>query len=170
MVKEKMREAVESDIRNMVDLEKESMGPVRVKSEVKSDWEEIEAFLRERSDKDIFYLVERYGELLGYVHAVVYKDVVSGKRVCEIYTLTIHPEHFGEGLGGMLLEKVREEAKDHDVDILKLEVQSKNQNAITFYENKRFSEKKKILIKDVDKDQEVMKSGDQKKNNLKEEG
>ena len=152
-----IRRAREGDISGMVELERSSMEPVREDSGVESDWKNIEDFLEKRIEDDLVLVAETGEGLLGYVHAVLYDDVVSGKKVCEVYTLTIHPEHFGEGLGGELMERVKEESRRSGVDILKLEVLSKNKDAIGFYEKKGFSEKKKIMVQRLD---------EEKKNNL----
>lgn len=85
--------------------------------------------------------------MLGFLHSTTFKDVVSSDKVREILTIVIHPDYFGQGIGKELMENERLDAKEGDVDIMKLEALSENERALNFYKNQGFSEKKKVMTR-----------------------
>lgn len=140
-----IREAKEEDIDDIVDLEKISLGPVWEDEDIEYREENIRDFISSTFEHTRMLLYEEEGDILGFLHSNTYEDVVSGKKVCEVFTLTIHPDHFGERIGGELIDRARYMARKDGADILKLETLSSNERAIRFYRKKGFSEKKKIM-------------------------
>jgi GNAT superfamily N-acetyltransferase len=60
-------------------------------------------------------------ELVGFLWAHIH-DNLKGKKVDIVKMLLISPEKIGEGIGGALLEKEREYAKEKDVDIIDIDI------------------------------------------------
>lgn len=150
----KICRAEEEDIDKIVDLEILSLGPVWNQGDIHYDRENLKEFITDRFKEDRMLVIEEDGELLAFLHSTTFKDVVTSKKVCEVLTLTIHPDHFGEGLGGQIIEYERNLATEEDVDMFKIEVLSSNERAKKFYQKKGFSEKKKIMTMEMDEDKE----------------
>ena len=67
-------------------------------------------------------LIANEGEdIVGFLWAHIH-DNVKGKKVDIVKMLLISPDKIGEGIGGQLLEKEREYAKDNDVDIIDIDI------------------------------------------------
>ena len=60
-------------------------------------------------------------EMVGFLWAHIH-DNIKGKKVDNVKMLLISPDKIGEGVGGALLEKEREYAKDKDVDIIDIDI------------------------------------------------
>ncbi|MFW5927796.1 MAG: GNAT family N-acetyltransferase [Thermoplasmatota archaeon] len=148
----KIRKVEEGDIQKVVDIELESLGPLYDSEDINFERGRLKKYLREFMSMDRMILIEDEDEILGFLHSRSYDDVVSGKKIREILTITIHPEYFGEGLGKELMEYERKDAKKSNCDVLKLEVLSSNERAIEFYEERGFDEKKKIMTDEISKD------------------
>lgn len=144
------REASEEDLPGIIELEIESMGAVWDEEDIEYNKQTLEEFITQRLGHDRMIVIEDGGEIIGYLHSITYQDVVSDQLVREIAAITIHPEHFGEGLGGELIERERKNAADDGVDIMKLEVISANERAVKFYERHGFKELKKVMTRDVE--------------------
>lgn len=155
-----IREAEKEDLDDIVSLEIASLGPVWTENEVEYDEGEVRAFIQGAFDQDRMIVSEDDGDILGFLHSRSFEDIVTGKLIREILTLTIHPDHFGEGVGGELTEYEMEDAAEKDVDVLKLEVLSSNERAIKFYQKEGFSEKKKVMIMEPGKKGKNLKKED----------
>ncbi len=141
-----IRRAKREDIPGIVMLEKMSMGPLWSDEGLEYEMESMEEFVRERFTCDNMWVMEdKNGDLLAFLHSTNYKDAISSNMICEIYTIIIHPEHFGKGIGGELMEHQRKIALEEGMDIMKLEVLSNNHRAIRFYNQKGFQERKKVM-------------------------
>lgn len=147
-----IRKVEEGDIPRVVDIELESLGPVYDDEDIDFERNRLKKYLKEFIDMDRMILIEDNDEILAFLHSRSYDDVVSSKKIREILTITIHPDHFGEGLGKELMEYERKDAKKSNYDVLKLEVLSSNERAIEFYEEQGFDEKKKIMTDELSKD------------------
>ena len=148
----RIRKVEEGDIPRVVDIELESLGPVYEDEDIDFERNRLKKYLKEFIDMDRMILIEDNDEILAFLHSRSYDDVVSSKKIREILTITIHPNHFGEGLGKELMEYERKDAKKSNYDVLKLEVLSSNDRAIEFYEEQGFDEKKKIMTDELSKD------------------
>ncbi len=140
-----IRRAKKEDVPKIVSIERDSMGTIWDKENIEYQEECLEEFLMERFEFDNMWVVDNEGDLLAFLHSTNYDDAISAKKICEIYTIIIHPDHFGKGIGGELMEHQRKVALEKGVDILKLEVLSGNHRAIRFYNNKGFEERKKVM-------------------------
>lgn len=154
-----IREAVKEDLEDVVSLEVSSLGPIWEEDDIDYDEDLLKTFLRKAFEKDRMVISERGGEVLAFLHSRTFEDAVTGMVVREILTLTIHPDHFGEGLGGSLVEYERRDAAEKGVDLVKLEVLSSNERAVKFYQKKGFSEKKKVMTLEPKAD-DNLKEGD----------
>lgn len=147
-----IRKVEEGDIPRVVDIELESLGPVYDVEDIDFERNRLKKYLKEFIDMDSMILIEDNDEILAFLHSRSYDDVVSSKKIREILTINIHPDHFGEGLVKELVEYERKDAKKSNYDVLKLEVLSSNERAIEFYEEQGFDEKKKIMTEKISKD------------------
>ncbi len=151
-----IREADLNDIDAILRLKKKSMGPVWKESGIYYDESSLKKFLQKRLVDDRMIVASgSEGEgLLGFLHSRTFKGVVTSKKIREVMTLAVHPDHFGEGIGKELMEHEKEHAKSSGVDILRLETLADNERALNFYRSQGFSERKKILINKIDSEQE----------------
>ncbi len=148
MVK-KIREANKSDIDEILRLELMSMGTVWEGEDINSDEHSLKVFLRYRLGKDRLMVLEDEDSIMGFMHSMGYRDVVTGEKVREIVTLVVHPDHFGEGIGGELISNEKKYCKDDGAKVLKIEVLSSNKKGISFYRKFGFDEMKKVMIKKI---------------------
>ncbi len=155
-----IREAKKGDLDDIVSLEISSLGPIWTEDDVEYDEGCVRAFIEEAFDQERMVVFDDDGDILGFLHSRSFEDVVTGKLIREILTLTINPAHFGEGIGGKLIEYEREDAAQKGVDVVKLEVLSSNERAMQFYQKEGFSEKKKVMIMEPDKKDKNLKKED----------
>ncbi len=149
-MKRKTRRARDEDLPELLDLELGSMGPIWRSEDIITDRRSLKEYLRTSLRDDRMIVIEEEGEIRGFLHSFDYRDIVSGKKVREIVSLVVHEDHYGEGIGGELIENEREHSKEEGVNILKLEVLSSNEKGIKFYKNAGFEEKKKVMITKLD--------------------
>ncbi len=157
-VKVKIRRADTEDIDAILELKKKSMGPVWNEAGISYDDKSLKKFLQDRFMNDKITLAvkpvsQNEETLIGFLHSTTYEGVVTSKKIRDILTLAIHPDHFGEGIGSALMKNEKEDALKNGVDIIRLEVLSENNRAVDFYDKQGFSEKKKILIKKLYSDE-----------------
>lgn len=120
--------------------------------EVIEDWYSVED-LREQTEYPIFYVAERSGEVVGFVHATV----EDGKAT--LHRIYLDPEYQGQGIGSKLYEKAENDI-EQKADKIELEVLAENKKGNSFYQKQGFKEqetekielkgekaKQKILIK-----------------------
>ena len=61
-----------------------------------------------------------------------------GTRLARLYSLAIHPDYQGQGLAGLLLDHLEQEAEKLKLVFLRLEVRQDNQAAIQLYEKRSY--------------------------------
>lgn len=123
--------------------------------EVIDDWYSVED-LKEQVEHPIFYVAEKQGKVVGFVHATV----EDGKAT--LHRIYLNPEHQGRGIGSKLYRKVENDIKQK-ADKIELEVLAENQKGNSFYQKQGFREVKseevelsgekalqKVLVKDLD--------------------
>lgn len=67
-----------------------------------------------------------------------------GGRSCRIYTLTVHPQARGCGVGKRLLERVEAFCLEHRFARLTLEVRADNQQALGLYQKVGFTQQRRL--------------------------
>jgi ribosomal protein S18 acetylase RimI-like enzyme len=123
--------------------------------EVIEDWYSAQD-LEQQIDDPVFYVAEKDGEVIGFVHATV-KD-----RKASLHRIYLKPEYQSQGIGSNLYDKAENELKCR-ADTVELEVLADNETGRNFYLHKGFEEQKteeiglkgekvnqKILIKELD--------------------
>ncbi len=159
-----IRKARLEDVPILTDIEMKSLGPIWKKEKIdyKKDYlfEHIEQGVLENN----IVIIERRDSILAFSYSIIYEDVVTGAIVKEISTLAVHPDHLGEGLGSLLLEQEERDAIEKKVNIIKLEVLSRNKRALRFYEKDGFVEKKKIMVKKLSDNEENNQNNETKEN------
>ncbi len=141
-----IRRAKKEDISEIVQLEIAGMGPIWERERIDHDAGSLREFIDKHFGEDRCWVAEEDGTILGFLHSTTYQDAISSTKICEIYTVVVHPEHFGEGIGAGLIEQERIAAAKDGTNMLKLEVLSGNQRAMKFYSKQGFRERKKILV------------------------
>lgn len=81
----------------------------------------------------VFLIAEEDGRLLGY--AGMYCTLEEG----EVTNVAVAPQERRRGVGGMLMEAIREEAKRLGLERIILEVRVSNESAIRLYERQGFT-------------------------------
>ena len=144
-----IRKATEEDIPGILELELLSLGPVWGEAGIEPDRDSLRSFTESRINQDRMILFQDERGILGFLHSLGYTDIVTDTRVREIVSVVVHPDHFGQGIGGLLIEDEYTHCKREGVRLLKLEVLSSNRRGISFYERHGFTEAKKIMLRDV---------------------
>lgn len=113
-------------------------------------FKDIDPFTKEEfeevlSDKNSFFLIAEEIKIIGFIHAFINER--EGRKTK--FKRTMHIEHLGviktehnRGVGSKLIEEIKKIAKVNKCDNIILDVYSFNENAIKFYKNKGFKEKK----------------------------
>ena len=104
--------------------------------------EEFEAILE---DKNSFLLVAEEIKIIGFINAFISEKEgrhTKFKRTMHIDEIGVKKEEHNRGVGSKLIEEIKSIAKKHNCDNIILDVWSFNDNAIKFYKNKGFEEKK----------------------------
>jgi phosphinothricin acetyltransferase len=86
-----------------------------------------------------FYVIEAYNQVIGFGFLHRYNPFEMFNRVAEV-TYFIDPEHTGEGLGTVLLNRLIEDAKKMQIDTLLAHISSKNERSIEFHKKNGFKE------------------------------
>lgn len=113
-------------------------------------FKDIDPFTKEEfeevlSDKNSFFLIAEEIKIISFIHAFINER--EGRKTK--FKRTMHIEHLGviktehnRGVGSKLIEEIKKIAKVNKCDNIILDVYSFNENAIKFYKNKGFKEKK----------------------------
>lgn len=119
-------------------------GPVR----------EIEHYMGLISDENtIVFVAELEGKILGFVQAIV-RDasdipILVPRRYAIIDGIVVMSKYKKRGIGGMLMKRIEEWAKEKDVSSIELNVFEFNEEAITFYESLGYKTLSRKLSKDL---------------------
>lgn len=91
--------------------------------------------LRERlADAPAFFVAETEGEVVGF------SDGVEKEETWALGRLYVRPDHWGEGIGTALTEKVEERAREAGAPAIELGVFAENDRATGFYERRGYEE------------------------------
>lgn len=89
----------------------------------------------------VTFVAEVGGGIVGFVTVRATRDEdVDGRRVAEMPTLYVHPEHWRVGLGSALCDAALDEAREHGFRELTLWVVDLNAGARSFYTAYGFEE------------------------------
>lgn len=87
-----------------------------------------------RHAKGWFYVITHREQIVGYA------SLLSNARThyLRIYSIAIHPEFKGKGLGQMMMEQIIRTAKNNNMEKITLEVNVFNKTAIILYKRNGF--------------------------------
>ena len=80
--------------------------------------------------KDIFLVLEKEGEIVGYLIACVCHDLEKAV----ILRIAVHPEHRGKGAAGILITTCLDILVQKDIGVVELDVELISRGAIKLYE------------------------------------
>lgn len=96
----------------------------------------------------LIFVAEKDSRIIGYILAFIstysYRSI---NPICEIENMFIEEKYRKKGIGKMLIEKVREEAKTRNVKRLRVGAIVQNEQAIKFYMSQGFSDVNLFLEK-----------------------
>ncbi len=84
--------------------------------------------------KDIFLVLEKEGEIIGYLIACVCHDLEKAV----ILRIAVHPDHRGQGAAGILIRKCLDILVQKDIGAVELDVEIVSRGAIKLYEKLGF--------------------------------
>jgi len=118
------------------------------------------AFLYLKELKNIFFIVACYGErILGYTIAAVKRSdnqAADKREGAHLLNLAVAPDLRRRGIGEALLQNLEQTLIRNEVQYIDLEVRASNQQAISFYLNQNFKEKRVVPLYYIDEDAIVM--------------
>jgi len=85
-----------------------------------------------RPDERPLYVAEVDGDVVGFIEAAPREDAA------ELYRFYVDPEHWGNGIGTELLDRLEATLADRGVDRLRLTVLAGNDVGVSFYESRGF--------------------------------
>ena len=85
--------------------------------------------------RSVTFVAEAEGWVCGMITLVWRR----GGRSCRIYTLTVHPQARGQGVGKRLVERAEAFCREHGFNRLTLEVRADNQRALQLYQQVGFT-------------------------------
>jgi ribosomal-protein-alanine N-acetyltransferase len=84
--------------------------------------------------RDIFLVLEKRGEICGYLVACVCHDLEKAV----IIRIAVHPDHRGEGAGRSLIRKCFDLLVERNIGVVELDVELVSRGAIKLYEKLGF--------------------------------
>ncbi|WP_232687194.1 GNAT family N-acetyltransferase [Halobacterium zhouii] len=135
-----LRPAEESDVDAITEVARAAwhaayddvLGPDTVEDTV-DDWYH-EAEIRGVVDGPCFLVAESEG-VIGFAHA---SELADKQGVAELYRLYVHPDHWGDGVGSALLDRVEGSLRERGVERLQTVVIAANEVGRSFYEDRGF--------------------------------
>lgn len=121
------------------------LGGAAPKRELGDAWRKRrEKYERWLEDPDTFFLIaERDGQPVGYAFVTVglgYAAWQTGERLAELETLSVLPEHRGDGVGAALIKAVWERLRERGVEDMAITTTKTNVDSHRFYERHGFSQ------------------------------
>ncbi len=114
----KIREPEESEIAKVIEFYKNvALSP----EEIEDKKGEFEKEIKSAFGHDHMLIAIEGDEIVGFLRSQVLQKK-DKKRVDTVILLLVSTEKYGEGIGGKLIEKEREWAKEKGVDMLDIEV------------------------------------------------
>lgn len=132
-----IREAIAEDAKQLLDytklIGKESENLSFGKEGLSITREQEEAFLKQvHNDKASVYLIARKND-----------EIIASGSLCGLprrmqhrseLAMSVKKDYWNQGIGGLLMEKLIAYAKEHNIELLNLEVRKDNVRAIHLYE------------------------------------
>jgi ribosomal protein S18 acetylase RimI-like enzyme len=123
-----------------------SLGDSAAKRELGDSWQRRRAkYERWLQDPEAFFIIaEDDGRPVGYAFVTVgpgYAGWDTGNRLAELETLSVLPEHRGDGIGTALLESARERLAEMGVEDLVITALKANVDSHRFYEQHGFTQR-----------------------------
>lgn len=87
------------------------------------------------------FLVAEAEDVVGFAHAA---ELVDKQAVAELYRLYVRPEHWGNGVGSTLLDRVEGTLRERGVERLQTVVIAANEVGRSFYEDRGFEPVKEL--------------------------
>jgi ribosomal protein S18 acetylase RimI-like enzyme len=110
------------------------LGPETVERVV-DEWYGV-ASLRTAVAESVFHVAAVDGAVVGFVNAGPNPEYDEG--TAELYRIYVHPDRWGEGIGGRLLAAVEDDLGAEGYDRLRLSVLAENAVGVGFYEGHGF--------------------------------
>ncbi len=112
-------EAEESDIPAILSLYREAYsGDTEI---LDSEFLDFKSKLEKCIKSDHMLIVKERGQIVGFSWSSIVAHKNSSKSIDKITMMLISPERYGEGIGGILLEREREFASRKGINILDIE-------------------------------------------------
>jgi ribosomal protein S18 acetylase RimI-like enzyme len=134
-----LREATEDDAAGIHALAHELAGTV---GDATPDEDAVRARLEQliREPGARVFVVESGDEVAGVVSLWIKPDLAHGDAVVEVPMLAVLEQHRRNGVGKLLMSRVREVATEHDASIIELVATRANVAARDFYKSLGFTE------------------------------
>jgi len=113
-----IRSATEEDFDRVMEIDRLSFSAPWIKNFFKS------------ALKDIFLVLEKEREIVGYVITCVCHDLEKAV----ILRIAVHPDHRGQGAAGILIRKCLDMLIQKDIGVVELDVELISRGAIKLYE------------------------------------
>ncbi len=94
-------------------------------------------------------VIEEEGQVRGMAALWIKPDLAHGDTVVEVPTLVVDEDHRGYGVGRLLIEGVREIAREHGATLIELVATRDNSSAQAFYRALGFTETDHITLEFV---------------------
>ncbi len=86
-------------------------------------------------ENSIFYIAERDEKIIGYILAYVDNHAVrTVNPICVIENTYVKEGFRGNGVGNLLIEKVKSECKERSAKVLRVQTYTDNKSAMNFYQ------------------------------------
>lgn len=97
-------------------------------------------------------MAEYNSEIIGFTECFIARSidhpVIKERKWVQLDNIAVKSEYQNKKVGNLLLEKVKEWAKEKNINRIELTVYSFNTNTISFYEKKGFNEISKKMYLD----------------------
>lgn len=112
------------------------IGPEAVEETIDS-WYDQERVVADdvHPDDRPFFVAEEDETLVGFVEGVPDE---ADERTFHLYRIYVAPDHWGQGVGGSLLDHLERHLQDDGIEQLRLSVHAENEVGVQFYETKGF--------------------------------
>ncbi|MBS4201660.1 GNAT family N-acetyltransferase [Bacillus sp. FJAT-49732] len=115
------------------------------------DFDKVRSFLEGiiQKDNQLFLLLKNENETLGYAWIEIkeYEENVFKKGYKSVYVHQLNVLKPNRGLGSILMDKIYEIAREHEIELVELDYWAKNQVAERFYQKQGYVKYREFLYK-----------------------